>query len=255
MTNETQEAIYAQKTVGEIAASDYRATQVFEKYGIDFCCGGQKGLGEACAEKGLSTGQVLQELAQAAQSTGGPGENYDQWELDFLADYIINQYHTYTKSVLPRVTEFAKKVVEAHGDRHPETLLIAQSWRELGEEMIAHLQKEEQVLFPYIKRIVQGKKEGWPPFGSARQIIQNMEAEHEAVGESLAEIESLSQGFTPPQDACNTYRALYGYLAEFDQATKKHVHLENNILFPKAISLEKQHLGYGMGIWHLKTAF
>ena len=238
MINETQEAIYAQKTVGEIAASDYRTIQVFEKYGIDFCCGGQKGLGDACTEKGLSTGQVLQELAQAAQSTSGPGENYDQWELDFLADYIVNQYHTYTKSMLPRVMEFANKVVEAHGDRHPETLLIAQKWRELGQEMTAHLQKEEQVLFPFIKNLVQGKKEAWRPIGSVRQIIQRMEVEHEAVGEYLAEIESLSQEFTPPRDACNTYRALYGYLAEFDQATKKHVHLENNILFPKAIRLD-----------------
>lgn len=238
MINETQEAIYAQKTVGEIAASDYRAVQVFEKYGIDFCCGGQKGLGEVCAEKGLNTGQVLQELAQAAQSAGGPGENYDQWELDFLADYIVNQFHTYTKSMLPRVMEYANKVVEAHGDRHPETLLIAQRWRELGEEMTAHLQKEEQVLFPYIKSLVQGNKGGRLPFGSARQIVQVMEAEHESVGECLAEIESLSQEFTPPQDACNTFRALYSYLAEFDQATKKHVHLENNILFPKAVRLE-----------------
>jgi regulator of cell morphogenesis and NO signaling len=238
MTNETQEAIYAQKTVGEIAASDYRATQVFEKYGIDFCCGGQKGLGEACAEKGLSADQVLQELEQASQSAGGPGENYDQWELDFLADYIVNQYHTYTKSMLPRVMEFANKVVEAHGGRHPETLLIAQKWRDLEVDMTAHLQKEERVLFPYIKSLVQGKRDGRLPLGSARQIIQAMEAEHESVGECLAEIESLSQGFTPPQDACNTYRALYGYLAEFDQATKKHVHLENNILFPKAIRLE-----------------
>jgi regulator of cell morphogenesis and NO signaling len=239
MINETQEAIYAQKTVGEIAASDYRATQVFEKYGIDFCCGGQKGLGEACAEKGLSADQVLQELEQASLSAGGPGENYDQWELDFLADYIVNQYHTYTKSMLPRVMEFANKVVEAHGDRHPETLLIAQKWRDLVADMTAHLQKEERVLFPYIKSLVQGKRDGRLPLGSALQIIQVMEAEHESVGKCLAEIESLSQGFTPPQDACNTYRALYGYLAEFDQATKKHVHLENNILFPKAIRLEK----------------
>ena len=239
MLNETQEANYIQKTIGEIAAFDYRTIQVFEKYGIDFCCGGQKGLGEACAEKDLSADQVLQELAQAAQSAGGPGERYDQWELDFLADYIVNQYHTYTKSMLPSVMDFANKVAEVHGDKHPETLLIAQRWRELGEEMTAHLQKEEKVLFPYIKRLVQGKKNGQPPFGSVRQIIQKMEAEHESVGECLAEIESLSQGFTPPQDACNTYRALYGYLAEFNENTKKHVHLENNILFPKAIHLEK----------------
>jgi regulator of cell morphogenesis and NO signaling len=239
MTSETQEASFLQKTVGEIAAFDYRTIQVFEKYGIDFCCGGQKRLGEACAEKGLSADQVLHELAHAAQSAGGSGERYDQWELDFLADYIVNQYHTYTKSMLPRVMDFAGKVVKAHGERHPETLLIAQKWRNLGEDMTIHMQKEEMLLFPYIKRLVQGEKEAQPPFGSARQLILEMEAEHESVGNCLAEIEVLSQGFTPPQDACNTYRALYSYLAEFNQTTKKHVHLENNILFPKAVLLEK----------------
>jgi regulator of cell morphogenesis and NO signaling len=230
MTNETQEASYIQRTVGEIAASDNRAIEVFEKYGIDFCCGGQKGLGEACAEKGLSTEQVAQELARIAQSAEDTSERYDQWDLGFLVDYIVNQYHIYTKSMLPRVMEFANKVAEVHGDRHPETRLIAQKWRGLGEEMTAHMQKEEQVLFPYIKSLVQGKKDGRSPFGSVRQIIQKMEAEHESVGVCLAEIETLSQEFTPPQDACNTYQALYAYLKEFSQTTKKHVHLENNIL-------------------------
>jgi regulator of cell morphogenesis and NO signaling len=239
MTNETQEASYIQRTVGEIAASDNRAIEVFEKYGIDFCCGGQKGLGEACAEKGLSPEQVAQELARIAQSTAGTGEHYDQWELGFLVDYIVNQYHIYTKSMLPRVMDFANKVAEVHGDRHPETHLIAQKWRGLGEEMTTHMQKEEAILFPYIKRLVQGKNEVQPPFGSARQLILEMEAEHESVGDCLAEIETLSQEFTPPQDACNTYRALYAYLKEFSQTTKKHVHLENNILFPKVACLEE----------------
>jgi regulator of cell morphogenesis and NO signaling len=240
MINETQEANYTHKTIGEMAAADQRAIQVFEKYGIDFCCGGQKTFGEACAEKGLDTGQVLQELEEAAQAASGPGEHYDQWELDFLADYIVNQYHTYTKSMLLRVRDFAAKVTEVHGDRHPETRLIAQQWSELSQEMTAHLQKEETLLFPYIKQLVKGEKKSQPVAGSTQQLIWEMEAEHEAVGESLAEIEALSHGFTPPQDACNTYRALYGYLREFDENTKKHVHLENNILFPRAVRLEKK---------------
>jgi regulator of cell morphogenesis and NO signaling len=240
MINETQEANYTHKTIGEMAAADQRAIQVFEKYGIDFCCGGQKTFGEACADKGLDTGQVLQELEETAQAASGPGEHYDQWELDFLADYIVNQYHTYTKSMLLRVRDFAAKVAEVHGDRHPETRLIAQQWSELSQEMTAHLQKEETLLFPYIKQLVKGEKKSQPVAGSTQQLIWEMEAEHEAVGESLAEIEALSHGFTPPQDACNTYRALYGYLREFDENTKKHVHLENNILFPRAVRLEKK---------------
>jgi regulator of cell morphogenesis and NO signaling len=237
--NEIQATNYLQKTIGEMAAADERAIQVFETYGIDFCCGGQKSFGEACAEKGLDIGQVLQELELASQAASGPGEHYDQWELDFLADYIVNQYHTYTKSMLIRVSDFAAKVAEVHGDRHPETRLIAQLWGELSQEMTAHLQKEEMLLFPLIKRLVRGEEHGQPLAGSTQPVIQEMEAEHEAVGDSLAEIETLSHGFTLPQEACNTYRALYGYLAEFDQATKKHVHLENNILFPKAVRLEE----------------
>lgn len=242
--NETQAVKFSQKTVGEIAASDYRTIQVFEKYGIDFCCGGQKAFGEVCAEKDLSAMQILQELEQATQVVGGPVERYDQWELDFLADYIVNQYHTYTKSMLLRVSAYADKVTDVHGDRHPETHLIAEKWRELGQEMTLHMQKEETLLFPYIKRLIQGEKisrsPALPPVGSAHRLIQEMEAEHEAVGAVLAEIATLSQGFTPPMDACNTYRALYAFLAEFDKSTRKHVHLENNILFPKAARLEKQ---------------
>lgn len=237
MINEARETNYTQKTIGEMAAADERTIPVFKKYGIDFCCGGQKTFGEACAENGLDAGQVLQELEQAALATSGPGERYDQWELDFLADYIVNQYHTYTRSMLLQVQDFAETVAEVHGDRHPETRLIAQLWRNLSQEMTAHLQQEETRLFPYIKRLVRGEEDGQPVAGSTQQLIREMVVEHEAVGESLAEIEALSHGFTPPPDACNTYRALYGYLAEFDQATKKHVHLENNILFPKVVRL------------------
>ena len=148
---------------------------------------------------------MLQELKQATQVASSPDERYDQWELDFLADYIVNQYHTYTKSMLLQVRDFADKVAEVHGDRHPETRLIAQKWRKLGEEMTAHMQKEETMLFPHIKRLVQGEKDSQPPasppFGAAQQLIGEVEAEHEAVGNSLAEIETLSQGFTPPQES------------------------------------------------------
>ncbi|HRJ41743.1 MAG: iron-sulfur cluster repair di-iron protein [Caldilineaceae bacterium] len=230
------------KTVGEIVAADYRAAGVFEKHGIDFCCGGQIPLRAACAEKGVDAEEVLQELEQVAQSAGDPSERYDQWELDFLADYIVNQHHAYTKSMIPRLKEFAATVADVHGDSHPETRTVAQLWDELSGEFIMHMQKEELMLFPYIKRLVRSKADGElpakPRFGSAHDLIQDMEADHESAGDHLAQIEALSQGFTPPQDVCNTYRALYAYLAEFDASTKKHVHLENNILFPKAIRLE-----------------
>ena len=234
----------AEKTVGEIVAADYRAAEVFNTYGIDFCCGGQMPLGEACTEQGVRVEEVLQELEQVPQAAGNPSERYDQWELDFLTDYIVNQHHAYTKRMISQLRDFATTVADVHGDSHPETRSIAQLWQEASGDLAAHMQKEELLLFPYIKRLVQGQKEGCPPavppFGSARQLIQEMEDEHEATGNHLAQIETLSNAFSPPQDACNTYQALYAYLAEFDASTKKHVHLENNILFPKTIDLEEQ---------------
>lgn len=234
----------AEKTVGEIVAADYRAAEVFNTYGIDFCCGGQRPLGEACAEQGVPLEEVLHELKQATRAAGGPFERYDQWALDFLADYIVNQHHAYTRQMIPRLREFAATVADVHGDSHPETRAIAQLWHEASGELAAHMQKEELRLFPYLKQLVQGQKKGRPPaapaFGSARELIQEMEADHEATGDHLAQVEALSNGFSPPPDACNTYQALYAYLAEFDASTKKHVHLENNILFPKTIDLEEQ---------------
>jgi regulator of cell morphogenesis and NO signaling len=145
--------------------------------------------------------------------------------------------------MLPRITEYAATVVEVHGDAHPETRAIAAIWPQVKGELAMHMQKEELLLFPYIKRLVRHEAEGTvppaPPFGSAEELVQQMEAEHDETGDALAEIEQLSDGYTIPDDACNTYRALYSFLKELDEATKKHVHLENNILFPKAIEMER----------------
>lgn len=232
---------YDGKTVGEIVAADYRAAEIFQNAGIDFCCGGDVLLSEACREHGVATEALCEELEQLSQ-TPERGEQYDQWALDFLADYIVNQHHAYARKMTPLLREYALAVVEAHAEQHPETRGIAELWEKLSGELAMHTQKEELLLFPYIRRLVQADKEGNraapPPFGSARELIETMDAEHDQTGDYLAQIEALSNGYTPPDDACNTFRALYASLKEFDADTKKHVHLENNILFPETVRLE-----------------
>jgi regulator of cell morphogenesis and NO signaling len=233
-----------QKTIGEIVAADYRMAEIFEKYGIDFCCDGQKTVRQACEERKISVEKVTKEIEQRAEENRDVFNQYDKWEPDFLADYIINQYHTYTKDMIPKLRELTERVIRVHGEKHPETYKIAHLWYKLSGDLAKHMQKEELLFFPYIKQLARTKKEGAmlkpPIFGSAYRLIQEMELEHKATGDYLTQIKVLSNNFTPPKDDCSTYQVLYSYLKEFDKNTKIHVHLENNILFPKTIQLEEQ---------------
>lgn len=243
MTINLPQGLNESRSVGEWVAADYRLANVFSRHGIDFCCGGSKPVEQACAEQGISIEALLSE-AHAARETSGVGEQYNQWSLDFLADYIVNQFHTYTRELLDQIDQFAGAVAHAHGAAHPETVTIAALWRSLAAQMKAHLRDEEEQLFPYIKQLVQSRSAGRPfaapAQASAHSLIAQMGTEHEEVGDTLAELARLSGGYTVPADGCNTYRALYGSMAEFEATTKKHIHLENNILFPKAIALEHQ---------------
>lgn len=238
----TPSHLTAKQSVGSWVSADYRLAAVFEKYGIDYCCGGQKPVEEACAEQGISPDTILQEVTHITEATDH-AERYDQWALDFLADYIVNQFHLYTKQMLPQLSETIETVADAHGESHPETLAIAALWPDVQGELAQHMQKEELLLFPYIKRLVDSQAEDEippvPPFGSAHELIEAMEAEHDETGDALHKIATLSNSYTPPEDACPTFQTLYARLKEFDAATKKHIHLENNILFPKAIELEE----------------
>ena len=230
------------RTVGEVVAADYRAAEIFQRLGIDFCCGGDKPLSEACREHSVSLAELQQELDELAM-VPSRGEQYDQWALDFLADYIVNQHHAYARKMTPLLRQYAEKVVAAHGAHHPETITIAQMFEKLSGDLAMHTQREELLLFPYIRRLLKAQKEGetlkTPPFGSAAELIEKMDEEHDETGDLLEQIEALSDNYQPPADACNTYRALYASLEAFADDTRKHVHLENNILFPKAIQLEE----------------
>lgn len=231
------------ETLGQIAAKDLRKAQVFKKYGLDFCCGGKKTVKEACAEKGLDVTKVEQELQHADKQPSSRPIPYDDWSLDFLADYIVNTHHSYVKKNLPDIKAYAEKVRKVHGNHHPELVRIHQLVEEVYAELTAHLVKEEKVLFPYIKELVNAKNNAAPlhaaHFGTVQNPINMMEMEHELVGKNLAEIRELANNYSLPEDACASYSLLYRMLDEFEDDLHLHIHLENNILFPKALEIEK----------------
>ncbi|HVT85024.1 MAG TPA: iron-sulfur cluster repair di-iron protein [Chitinophagaceae bacterium] len=232
------------ETLGQIAAKDLRKAQIFKKYGLDFCCGGKKTVKEACQEKGLDVTRIEQELQQADNLPASRPLPYNDWSLDFLADYIVNTHHSYVVKTLPDIKAYAEKVMQVHGSRHPELIPIRQLVEEIYSELMAHMMKEERVLFPYIKGLVAATNGKQPlqasHFGTVQNPINMMEMEHEAVSENLNRIRQLSNNYTLPEDACASYSLLYRLLDEFEQDLILHVHLENNILFPKALEIEKK---------------
>jgi regulator of cell morphogenesis and NO signaling len=231
------------ETLGEIAAKDLRKAQIFKKHGIDFCCGGKKTVKQACAEKGLDVTLIEQELQQTDKTISSSRPlPYNEWTLDFLADYIVNTHHSYVRKTLPDIRNYSAKVAKVHGEHHPELLPIHELVEAVNAELTAHMMKEERILFPYIKEIVASKSNGslQQSSGSVQGPINMMEMEHEAVGKNLEEIRTLSANYSLPQDACASYSLLYRMLEEFEDDLHMHIHLENNILFPKALALEKE---------------
>ncbi|NQU34796.1 MAG: iron-sulfur cluster repair di-iron protein [Bacteroidetes bacterium] len=234
-------------SIGELVASDFRKAEVFRKFGLDFCCGGKKSIKEACDEKGLDTTEVEKALKAVENLPKVREDDFNSWELDFLADYIVNTHHSYVTNAMPILDEFSSKVARVHGATHPEVVLIAQHYNAVANELRAHMPKEELMLFPYIKQMVAAKKEGLKlqpaGFGTIENPIRMMEAEHVSAGDNMEKVRQLSNDFTLPADACASYGVLFGKLEEFEQDLHRHIHLENNILFKKAIALEKELLG------------
>lgn len=232
------------ETLGQIAAKDLRKAQVFKKYGLDFCCGGKKTVKQACAEKGLDVTKVEQELQQADQLPSTRPLPYGDWSLDFLADYIVNTHHLYVKKNLPDIKAYAEKVTKVHGNHHTELVRIRQLVEDINTELLAHMVKEERILFPYIKELELAKNNrkslNAAHFGTVQNPISMMEMEHENVGQNLETIRELSNNYSLPEDACASYSMLYRMLDEFEEDLHLHIHLENNILFLKALEIEKQ---------------
>lgn len=234
----------AQAKVGELVAKDYRTADVFKKHGIDFCCGGGKTIERVCRDKNLQVEDLLNELSMVDKKTSLPdNEDFNRWSLDKLAAYIEFTHHSYVNENIPVISQYALKVEKAHGQHNPEVVEINTIWRELSAELSVHMKKEELMLFPYIKQLQKAEANNpkpVAPFGTVQNPVHVMMNEHENAGALMERIAILSNGYTPPAHACNTYRVLYAKLQEFENDLHKHVHLENNILFPKAVELERQ---------------
>ena len=230
------------QTVRDIATENPTAVRVFEKFGIDYCCGGRVPLAEACANKGLNVDEVLASLEATANPSAAGEKDWSRESLATLAAYIVDTHHAYVTREVPRLNELAAKVVSRHGDTREELPAIQSKLAELGEEMIAHQGKEEVVLFPYIGKFERYASGGGVKprscFGTIDHPIMMMTRDHDYAGNLMAEIRALSQSYTPPAGACPTFRAFYAGLQEFEQDLHQHIHLENNILFPRAVALE-----------------
>ncbi len=231
----------ATKTVREFAVEVPQAVRVFEKLGIDYCCGGGKSLADACASSKLSVDEVLRSLEQD-DTLFAASSDWNQASLSDLADHIVAKHHGYVKQELPRLEQLLAKVAGKHGDNHPELRKVKSVFARLSDELTSHMMKEENILFPYVKELERAAKESGrlrpPMFGTVRNPIHMMEIEHDAAGDCLRQLRELSSDYSVPEDGCFSFRTLYQGLAEFEADLHTHIHLENNILFPRAIELE-----------------
>src|SRR5271166_1244941 len=239
--------ITAEKTVREVALENPAATRLFEKVGIDYCCGGNKSLEEACRTANLPMNEVLDSLEMAEQSARVVQKDRN-WTTEMLADlvaHIISTHHKYTREEMARLSPLFDKVCSVHGKNHPELLQVRVGFQGLEQELTMHMMKEERVLFPYIVRmeesVIQKEPVLPPPFGSVQNPVTMMMHEHDSAGEALRLMRKASAGYTPPGDACISFQTLYKALADLEADLHQHVHLENNILFPRAIAMEKAH--------------
>jgi regulator of cell morphogenesis and NO signaling len=235
------------RTIGEIVADDYRTAKVFESHGIDFCCGGNVALAATCAQKGIELAAFTGELERVKSEPVERSQNYVSWEMPFLADYIINTHHTYLKENTGQIAAYAHKIASVHGAHHPEVIEIAAIFDKIASDMAIHLREEEEVFFPAIKRADAAKKAGAAPapkdLETIKESLKKLSREHEEIGDAIHTIRHLAKEYAIPSDVCNTFVVTYQKLKEFEDDLHKHVHLENNILFPKAAQLWKETSG------------
>jgi regulator of cell morphogenesis and NO signaling len=237
--------VTSEKSVRELALENPASTRVFEKLGIDYCCGGKKSLEEACHAANLNLEQVLASIEQASQPAleSQKEQNWHAEPLAVLIEHIKKTHHRYTREVIARLGPLFEKVCSVHGERHPELLKVYEAFKGLARELDTHLMKEEMILFPYISKMeaaVGGKESLAPaPFGSVQNPVSMMEHEHDSAGNALRGIKHASNAYSAPADACISYQTLYQALAAFETDLHQHIHLENNVLFPRAVEMEK----------------
>ncbi len=226
----------ADTSLGQLVVEEPVLARVFERLGIDYCCGGKRTLAAVCAEKGISIEVVQEELVQNAKQVSGEEIDWSSRSLTELADHIQQTHHTYLKSELPRLSGLLEKVSRVHGGNHPEIVLVRDIFVGLHAEMTSHMFKEEQILFPAIRGLESGA--GAFHCGSVQGPIRQMEAEHESAGSALGQIRALMKEYAAPDDACASYQAVLAGLVVLETDLHQHIHKENNILFPQAIARE-----------------
>jgi regulator of cell morphogenesis and NO signaling len=229
-------------TIGEIVSTDFRTAAIFERFGIDFCCGGRQSIGEACRSAAADPATVSRAIEALPPTDESSDDDFMQVPLPQLIDHIVETHHQYLRLAVPMVGRYLAKLVEVHGARHPELARVQDSFNRLGGVLMQHMVKEERVLFPYMRDLAtHGVDASWPsPFGTVENPIRMMEREHREAGDELRQIRELTGGFTPPDDGCPTYRVCFEELAHFERDLHRHVHLENNVLFPRVIEIERR---------------
>lgn len=237
-------SVNATKLVKELALEIPTATNIFEKFGIDYCCGGGKSLEDACAIAGIPTTDVLSMLDSASQlkNTSKPFNDWKNEKLANLVNYILETHHNYVKNEIPRLNALMAKVVNKHGENHKELYKVEEKFNHLTQDLNAHMYKEEKMLFPYVVCLEEAKEKKLsispPPFGKVSNPIRVMFSEHDMAGELLRQIRVFTSNFTIPENVCTSFTLLYQGLEAFEADLHRHVHLENNVLFPRAIELE-----------------
>lgn len=230
-------------SVSSLVRDDIRTAEIFSKYQIDFCCKGEVSLTVACESKGLHLDKIIAELNKVTLHAFTEEPKFNAWELDMLIEHILSEHHAYILNKAPTIVALLSKLVNVHGAKHPEIKEIEYEFKQSYESLIAHMQKEERILFPYIIKMIQFRKykqnSELPNVRSILQPIKTMKAEHQVEGLRFEKIREISQNYTVPRDGCATYLAAYSMLEDFETNLHAHVHLENNILFPKAIHLEE----------------
>lgn len=231
-------------TIGEYVAKDFRTAAVFSKYKIDFCCKGNRTIEEACEKKDIDSDQLMDQINTVLATKNDSVIDFKTWPLDLLADYIEKTHHRYVEEKTQILLPFLDKLCKVHGANHPELFEINELFIGCAGELAQHMKKEELMLFPFIKKMAKAslieEPIAKPQFGTVKNPIAMMMEEHEAEGDRFVKIAALTNNYTPPADGCSTFRVTYAMLADFEQDLHKHIHLENNILFPSAMLLEKK---------------
>lgn len=233
-----------EETIGEIVANDYRTAAIFKSYKIDFCCNGNRKFSDVCKEKNIDMEKLADEINAVTLKQSSNTFDYKSMDTDLLIDYVEKKHHRYVNNTIPVLLQYLDKLCKVHGNQHQELFEINNEFKECATALTAHMKKEELILFPIIRNMMKSNAThhelNLPHFKTVNNPINVMLSEHDTEGERFRKIALLTNDYTPPADACGTYKVAFSLLKEFEDDLHTHIHLENNIVFPRAIELQKQ---------------